>query len=429
MKKIVSLLAVLSLATACIYPYQPDFENEDDLDNILVVDGNILIGEVSTVRISFLTNMWPKKVDPETNPGGGGFYYTRATSHEKSPVYYIVPEYAENITVWAEDDGGGKYEATLDTESLFATYASVGSYVPGLPYTISTEDAPGDRSYRLCVQVKELLYTSDWIKPLTPPILKKVTFKSSKTDVTVCATLDGGSDATGYVLITFDETWRFHAERYPYFDYNPDANTVTERLYPEWDRYWCWMNSDKGTQLPVDFTGMTSSSLKEYPIHHFSRYDNRNHKRYSIRVKARTIDKKTYEYLSHLEENSDGGGSLFTPNPGEVAGNLRCETEPERMVLGYVTVGRSTSMRVFMDGRYLLSRTLSPYELAYPLQWGQGEADPGWPEYYRMGYMPVEENNLPDPDPNFGPYGWASAECYDCIAAGGTQVKPDFWEE
>ena len=423
MKKIATLLAVLSLATACIYPFQPDFENENVLDDILVVDGNILIGEESTVRISFMTNMWPKKVDPAGILGSD----TRASSPEKATTYYIVPEYAKNVTVWAEDDGGDKYEATLDEKSLYSSYAS-NSYVPGLPYTISTEDAPADRTYRLCVRVKDLLYTSDWVKPMAPPVLKKVTFKSSKTDVTVCATLDGGADATGYVLITFDETWRFHAERYPYFEYNPDANMVTERLFT-WERYWCWMSSDQGTQVPVDYTGMSTSSLKEYPIHHFSRYDNRNHQRYSVLVKARTIDKDTYLYLSHLEENSQAGGNLFSPNPGEVAGNLRCETDPERMVLGFVTVGRSTSMRAYLDGRYLLSRALSPYELAYPQQWGQGEENPGWPEYYRMGYMPTEENSLPDPDPNFGPYGWASGPCYDCIAAGGTQEKPDFWDD
>ena len=423
MKKIAPLLAVLSLATACVYPFQPDFENENVLDDILVVDGNILIGEVSTVRISFMSNMWPKKVDP----AAGLLAETRASSPEKATVW-IVPEYAKDITAWAEDDGGKKYEAILDTESLFATYAG-SSYVPGLPYTISTEEAPAERSYRLCVQVKDQLYTSDWVKPMAPPVLKKVSFKSSKSDVTVCATLDGGADATGYVLLTFDETWRFHAERYPNYDYDPNTNSVSERVYPPWDRYWCWMSSDEGTQVPVDYTGMTSSSLKEYPIHHFSRYDNRNHQRYSIRVKARTINKDTYLYLSHLEENSQAGGNLFSPNPGEVAGNLRCETDPERMVLGFVTVARSTSLRAFLDSRYLLSRVLSPYELAYPLQWGQGEENPGWPEYYRMGYMPVEPNELPDPDPNFGPFGWASAPCYDCIAAGGTQEKPDFWDD
>ena len=431
MKKIASLLAVLSISTACIYPFQPDFENEEILDDILVVDGNILIGEVSTVRISFMTDMWPKKTDPEAIPGGGWVLYTRASSPENSPVIHIVPEYAKNITVWAEDDGGGKYEGTLDMEALEATYTT-GSYVPGLPYTIPTEDAPTDRSYRVCVRVGDLLYTSDWIKPLAPPVLKKISFKASKpnekADVTVAVTLDGGPDATGYVLLSYDETWQFHATWYPNFEYDPNRNIVSERR-TTWEHYWCWKSVDPGTQLPVDFSGMASSTLKDYPFHSFSRYDNRNHKRYSIRVKARTIDKDTYLYLRRLEENTDIGGNLFSPNPGEIVGNLRCETEPDRMVLGFVTVARLATMRAYIGSSYYISRVLSPYELAYPRALAQGQGDLGWPEYYRMGYMPVEENSLPDPDPNFGPYGWASAECYDCIAAGGTQERPDFWEE
>ena len=101
MKKIVSLLAVLSLATACIYPFQPDFENEDLPDDVLVVDGNLQIGEQSTVRVSFMQNMWPKKTDQWGVP----VYLTKASSPDKSTVYYVVPEYASTITVWAEDDG------------------------------------------------------------------------------------------------------------------------------------------------------------------------------------------------------------------------------------------------------------------------------------------------------------------------------------
>ena len=414
MKKILSIFAVLALATACIYPYQPDFENENGPDNVLVVDGSLLIGELSTVKIGFMYDMWPKKSDDEYKDEGYVFY-TKAAPYN-------------DIRVWAEDDGGGVYEGTLDMGDMTSFYY----YSPNTPYVIHTEHAPTDRSYRVCVRVGELLYTSDWIKPLAPPVLKNISFKASKpnekADVTVSVSLDGGSDATGYVLLSFDETWQFHAQWYPNFDYDPRRNAVEERLFP-WEHYWCWKSVDPGTQIPVDFTGMATSSLKNYPFHSFSRYDNRNHKRYSIRVKARTIDKETYLYLRHLEENTDIGGSLFSPNPGEIIGNLRCETDPDRMVLGFVTVARLATMRAYIGSNYLISRVLSPYELAYPRAYPQGQGDLGWADYYQMGYMPVEENSLPDPDPNFGPYGWASAPCYDCIAAGGTQVRPDFWEE
>ena len=409
MKKILSILSVLALATACIYPYQPDLE--DAPDGVLVVDGNLLIGEKSTVWIGYMQSLWPKETTPID--GGGGYYY--ASSLTPSTTH-----------VWAEDDGGGKYEGSLDYVNPFSS--SYYYYYVNVPYTIPLENAPADRNYRLCVQMDNLLYTSEWAKPLAPPVLKDISFKATKPEegalVNVYVSLDGGEEATGYTLLTFDETWRFHADYYPNYDYNPSTNTVFDRL-DSWTRYWCWKNVNNGQQTPVDFTGMSTSSLKEFPLHSFSRYDNRNHKRYSIRVTARTIDKTTYRYLSHLEESTESGDNLFTPNPGEIAGNLRCETDPDRMVLGYVTVARTTSMRAYLGSEYLLTMKNSGY-LVYPLASPQ-PGIPGWREYYERGYLPLEEYTGSDSER--GPYGWGEARCYDCIAAGGTQERPDFWED
>ena len=409
MKKILSLLAVLTLATACIYPYQPDLE--DAPEGILVVDGNLMVGEKSQVRIGFMSSLWPK---PGQSQSGELVYYTRAAG-------------TGSVRVWAEDDGGGVYEGALDMAASSAAN-------PNTPFSIDLENAPDDRSYRVCVQAGNDRYSSDWIKPLAPPVIKNVTFgipklTTGKTDVTVSASLDGGPDATGYLLLTYEETWRFHAEYYPNYIYIPASNSVTERVYPAWDRYWCWKISDKGTQVPVDYTGMTSASLKSFPFHSFSRYDNRNHQRYSILLTARTIDKDTYMYLNHLEESTESGDNLFSPNPGEVSGNLRCENDPERMVMGYVTVARTTSVRTYLDSRYLLTRQPNLYDLAYPPQWPKISGGAWWGEFYEMGYMPLVENTLPPSDADFGPYGWGPLTCYDCIAAGGTQTRPDFWEE
>ena len=416
MKKILSLLAVLSLATACIYPYQPDLE--DAPEGVLVVDGNLVIGEKSTVSIGFMSSLWPK--NNEQGSGGNIVYYTRASSDGR-------------IHVWAEDDAGGTYDGVPYTGGPMgfeSSYSYYYSYV-NLPYTIDLENAPTDRSYRVCVSAGNYDYTSDWIKPLAPPVIKKITFKASKpsdkADVTVCVTLDSGPDATGYVLLSFEETWRFHADYYPNYEYDRRTNTVSDRITP-WTRYWCWKHVDNNRVFPVDYTGMTSSTLKDYPFHSFSRYDNRNHQRYSILLKARTVDKQTYQYLSHLEESSESGDNLFSPNPGEIAGNLRCENDPDQMVLGYVTVAQSASMRVYNNSQYLISQYLSPYSLAYPPQWPKFDGGPWFGEFYDMGYMPLIENTLPESDADFGPYGWGAPYCYDCIAAGGFQTQPDFWE-
>ena len=79
MKKILPLLAVLSLATACIYPYQPDLEEAPE--GVLVVDGNLVLGEMSTVYVGSMSSLWPGPDD----------------ARPKIPVK----------RVWAEDDAGG----------------------------------------------------------------------------------------------------------------------------------------------------------------------------------------------------------------------------------------------------------------------------------------------------------------------------------
>ena len=419
MKKILSFYAVLVLATACIYPYQPDLE--DAPDGILVVDGDLTIGEKSLVRVGFMSSLWPKPADQSGSGGGLGLYYAKAAG------------YNNGILVWAEDDAGGEYPGTIDTAGITSslTSSSYTYYNPNIPIVIDLVNAQADRHYRVCVQVGDLLYSSDWIKPLAAPTIKNITFKASKlsdkADVTVSVTLESGPDATGYVLLSFDEAWRFHAEYYPNYVYDPRTNSVSERIFP-WEHYWCWKLVDNGKQIPVDFSGMSTSTLKDYPFHSFSRYDNRNHQRYSIRLKARTINKETYQYLSHLEESTESGDNLFTPNPGEIAGNLRCETDPDRMVLGYVTVSLTATKRAYNNSQFLLTRSQSPYDLAYPPQWPKISGGPWFGEFYQMGYMPLIANNLPDSEADYGPYGWGPANCYDCIAAGGTQKQPDFWE-
>ena len=418
MKKILSILAVLTLATACIYPYQPDLEEAPE--GVLVVDGNLIIGEVSTVRIGYMTSLWPNSNGQSS--GGDLIYYSRASMYNKTP------------RVWAEDDAGGRYEGTLASGNDLELYSS--SYAYYFPsayatYTIDLENAPADRSYRVCVSVEDQDYTSDLITPLAPPVIKDINFKASKpsdkADVTVSVSLEGGPDATGYVLLSFEETWRFHADYYPNYEYDPRTNSVSERI-DAWTRYWCWKYVNNNRQIPVDFTGMSTSALKDYPFHSFSRYDNRNHQRYSILLKARTVDKQTYQYLSHLEESSESGDNLFSPNPGEIAGNLRCETNPDQMVLGYVTVTRSASMRVYNGSQYYIQPYLSPYSLAYPPPTPTIPGGTCYRDFYDMGYMPLVENTLPESEADLGPYGWGAPYCYDCIAAGGFQTQPDFWE-
>ena len=391
MKKHLSILAFCFSVTACVYPYTPELDEAPE--GILAVDANITIGEVSTVRL-------------------GGLYSLYPTENSRYPDF-------SDAKVWLEDDAGGTYRGYSADGSGNSAY---GAYIDAsMPvFSIDTESIPGDRRYRLCIEALGATYTSDWSDLGEPPVITDIQFLADDEFVTVGVSLEGGPDATGYALLSFDETWRFHVDYIPQYTVTPMGDSfLIEETGPDQSKFWCWRSLENQRSYPVDYTSMTGAGVTNWPLHKFPRTDSRNHRRYSVNVKAKTISKSTYRFLKNLEDLSSGGDNLFTPTPGEIVGNLHCESDPDRMVLGYVLFSKSVSRRGWLDSRYLVTRP-SSYTLIWPL-----------PDMYRMyynsGYTVLDYTETPEEGQ--GQYGWGPRQCYDCTAAGGTLTRPDFWED
>ena len=403
MRKILPLLAVSLCAAACIYPYKPELEEAPE--GVLTVDGNISIGDVSTVRLGSLRSLW------------------------KSSKTAALPD-LQGAKVWVEDDAGTRYPGTLE-QSGSAPHSDlvfpepIDLYIPSPTFTIHTEDAPADRQYRLCIEALGATYASDWGEIAPAPVIRKIEFLSGEDEelVTVAVSVDGGEAETGYLLLSYDETWEFHAEYYPTFVVNTSSWAIQPGTPAGYENYWCWRSADNHAIYPVDYSGMAEKGVSAWPLTRFMRTDNRNHRRYCIRVKAKTLNEASYRFLKNLEQNTDGGDNLFTPTPGEIAGNLRCESDPGRMVLGYVTIGRTVSKRAFLDSRYYREHAPSRSGIVFP-------TEANYPAVYYQGYLPLFPNDNWDRDPaEEGEYGWGAQRCYDCVAAGGTREKPDFWDQ
>jgi len=376
MKKALSLLVILASVQACIYSYDVDLEQDDR--SVVVVEGDILLGGTTVVNLSYM------------QPVNTSSQYRR-TSFPSG-------------TAWVEDEDGTRYPSTGFSMSSTA-YSLI----------IPTEDAPADRKYRLVVEADGDTFVSDWQDNRKAPVIKDIRFYADDQDVHVTASIDEGEDGTGLLAVNFEETWRFHAD----YGCMYELNLVTWEYTPlmsGYPYYWCWKSRSSLEYTLIDCSDL-AGGVTDYPFWSFSRYDNRNHERYSIKVNARTISEEEYRYRKNLADNSALSGDLFTPNPGELTGNIRCESRPELRVLGFVTSCEVTSKRVYLSSQYLLSRPGS-YDFVIPKQ-EERET------YYNKGWYPVDDMSV---DGEVG-VAWGPLRCINCIAAGGTQTKPDFWED
>jgi len=377
-KRILTLLAAACMAS-CIYPFDPELPAETE--KTVVVDGRILVGGISTIRLGYLTPI-------------------------NSDNLLAWP----NGKAWIEDDLGNTYPATESGGSLFN--------IPGTQF-LNASSQPS--TFRAVVEVDGQTYTSDWLTPDPAPSIDDIHFNADDSNVYVSVDLNPGLNNTGYIGFLFEETWEFHSDIYP--DYYIDPQTWAYGSYAEsqfvYPYYWCWKTFSPAQVTLFDYTSLNDGLIKGLPVRSFLRTDGRNHKRYSILVKAFALSKEAFDYNRQTQEISDLGGDLFSPDPGALIGNLSCESDPELPVMGLVLAGRVAQKRVFEDTyKFFLSRPPSiNYEQVAP-------ADYQW-FYFTNNYRPATMVNFE----SGSDIGWVPHRCINCIEAGGTQVRPSYWED
>jgi hypothetical protein len=141
---------------------------------------------------------------------------------------------------------------------------------------------------------------------------------------------------------------------------------------------------------------------------------------YKITVYLEAIDEEGYKYWNNIRQNSENQGSIFSPMPSQMAGNLHCVTDPSVMVIGYVSAAVQAEAEMYYNdlNEFFYKE---PYE--YPVE--VKELKPAEFElYYNNGYklyQVLEEIGAKKT------YEWVIASCVDCRMLGGTKDKPAGW--
>ena len=368
MKKIIYLLAMFTLSS-CVYANTPDID-DSQIESSLVIDANILLGNTSTITLSYL-----QPLDLSHS-----IVYRRA----KGEIYL-------------EDSEGDKYPAV--------TYYDL--------YRIPTFPVKENVQYRLTVIADNKTYRSDWIEPTAPPEITDVNFTADNTQVYVRVSLEDHGQGSGYASASFEEIWKFHTDYVRLYGYIPETNSVYMLMYPDESHIWCWRKNVLGYSYNIDYSAL-DGVVKDYSIFHFLRTSDRNHQEYNIRVKVWNLTPEQYRFRKILEENESIGGDLFSPEPGEVRGNVYCEDDENDKVFGYVNVSRVAMKDAKLNSRYdLWTAPKSLIEVA----------PEDYLDFYNNGYNPVEQ--IPSAEGGMV-VGWGLGRCYDCVLAGGTLEKPSF---
>jgi len=395
MKKIALYLAGLLLTASCIYPFEPE---TPPVDRCLVFEGNLVIGESSTMSVRLL------------QPLSGSIVTDTDT-------WNINGEARVECTDGTVINGVPRLRGSNEVAFIF-----------------NLTNASAKEAYRVWFTDDETkkVYRSNWMKVEKAPLIERIDFVPDDKNVKVRLTLTGPTDDTRYFCWTYTEDWEIHSDFLPLYLYRYGVDPYNtrgqayEEIQGEYDKYYCWNSSSSKELFVADTRDLNSRTLPARQIAEFGRTTPRCQELYCISVTAYGISADRYAYIHHMNEVSNIQGDLFSPNPSAMRGNLRCEQDSTELVLGYVGVCQTTMTRAFFEGaRYYTGRVDNSVRffpnLSEPLEAESNEK--GYDYFYMLDnrplYLVADENG----DEKMQ---WAPRRCVDCTVKG-TKNKPSYW--
>ena len=373
---IMAISAIL-LGTSCIDEYVQDAETQQT--GILVIEGTITGDSLVTVYVNRTVRM-----DQTANAG-----------LERNAEVRILCS-----------DG---------TQSEAGTEVEEGEYA--VPYHAL------DMSKSYCLQVKTggKTYQSEFIQPIqTPPIDSLYWYKeNTEAPVDIFVSAHDPEGKAQYYLWTYDEDWEivpyynttyyayFNGQKHIYIPYETNPNPY----------YYCWNRMRSQHILIEDATRYVENSIVGYPLQTFPCSDDRVCYLYCISVTQQALTEEAYRYYLNKRKLTEEMGTIFSPMPSELKGNISCLEDPEEDVVGFVHVTVPAFRRLFITREevYLDNGDCRLFTIDQIKQMHPNVVSP-----LNAGFRFVYTGGG-DSDPI-----WASVECVECTAKG-TKEKPDFW--
>ena len=370
------ILSILFFSLACKKPFIHDGITESP--SLLVVEGVINTAGQTTIYLSRTQKLADK---------------LKASSEIKAKVQVE----GQNNTVFPL------------TETAAGTYSAPQMNLnPNQQYRLRIKTASG----------KE--YLSDLMTVRTTPAIDSVNWEKTTEGVKIYVNAHDSKNNTKYYQWDYQETWEIRSSAYSENIYKNGvmvARDQNEMLA----LFTCYV-TEKSTGLLIASTAKLSSDV----VHRFPlvTIQNRAEKldvRYSILTKQYAIGQEAFEYLSIMKRNSEQQGSIFDIQPSEINGNIKCISNPNEMVIGFMTISGIMEKRIFINYTQVpgWNFNMNCGTLTVPNRKDSLDA------YFKDGKNLVTISNL-GASGKIETYNGSTANCLDCRLKG-SSIKPAFW--
>lgn len=380
-KGIVFVFSVLSLF-ACKEPFEPEL-SEANL-RVLTVEGYLdTEGRPSELYLGFTRRIYGDNLGPGSTPAVGAEVFLESPEGNRYPLV---------------DVGEGFYQFAQDIEEK--------------------------GSYRLKILLEGEGYTSEPLYPLISTPIEDIGFEKDERGVEVYITTKGSSTVEDF-LWTFTETYAFSPKFVSPYIYRPETGEVDTRR-PGETIYLCYRTLNSSDLILETSSNFDEGVIFKKPITRIIPGDERLSTRYSILVSQMALSPEAAEFWETMRKNTDDIGTIFSPMPSNITGNVSKDLDPSAPVIGFVSLGVIQERRMFIEVQEV-SPWVNNLEAYYDCELDADTVSAsGFEDRFGTGVkfpaMAVfAENSI---------IGYRSAlrRCVDCTLRG-SNVKPDFWED
>lgn len=348
-------------------------------------------------------------VDGYLNAGNDSSYITLSRTRGLDSALKAIPELNAQVTVLG---ASGTIYPLLEISNGRYTAAAL-NLNPAENYQLQVLTQDGKK------------YLSDSISVVLTPAIDSISWKmdstgtDNKLGVTIYANTHDALNKTWYYRWDYVETWEYHS-LFESWNYYSNGQVLARNVDSLIDI--CWFSQPSSNITIATSAYLSQDVIFEKPLVFIPQRTQKLGVRYSILVRQYGMTKLAFEYWDNLKKNTELTGSIFDPQPSQVAGNFHCQSDRAEPVLGYVSASTSQQSRIFINARVLPKWDYQTVPVSGCSQILVTE-DSFTYYFGGRGYVPMFKKPPP------GPVGYWSAlpPCVDCTLQGGKTQRPSFW--